>query len=540
MKKIFISYRRSDTSAASGRIFDRLVKRFGKDAVFKDVDVIPLGVDFRKHIRNAIEQSAVQLVLIGPRWLDVADEYGRRRLDQADDPVRMEIEIALRLEVAVMPVLIDGAQLPSATSLPAAISQLAHMKAFVLNIDHEFDLDLSEAFLAIETFLRGERNRQASSSDQLLPVHGLHMGRRIAISLGLAAVAMTTTATAWWFVRSNVRQTATFPLPQVRWQSRVPGLLTAGPAVAEGLVYAVADGNILLALNASDGSVRWRQLLERQTTGVIAVDGGLLCVGSPDGYVYGFNAKNGMPLWQWQSRGSAPGNSLPAVAAGQPFIYSNSGLGTVDFTGHVVRLDGTNGSQLWSYTCGGTSEWPPVIANGVLYAGTSNAEVFALATLDGSLKWSQVAAPVADTVPTLLGATVFIGSTDGHTQALDAMTGSIMWTTATADSVHFPPAIDLASVYVGAENGTLYALHAHDGSVRWRRSIGGAIISSPLVLGDAVLAPSSDRYLYAFGAVNGELRWRYAVGGIPTGLVAANGIGYLGTADGLTLALSLF
>ena len=69
MSKIIISYRRSDSAPVAGRIFDRLVQHYGKDSVFMDIDNIPFGTDFRKHIQNVISNSDVVIAVVGPKWL---------------------------------------------------------------------------------------------------------------------------------------------------------------------------------------------------------------------------------------------------------------------------------------------------------------------------------------------------------------------------------------------------------------------------------------------------------------------------------------
>src|SRR4051812_38879350 len=94
--KLFISYRRDDARHLTDRIYDRLVTQFGKAAVFKDVDAIPLGVDFRGHLTESVAQCDVVLVVIGRNWLSVRDASGRRRLDDENDLVRAEIELALQ------------------------------------------------------------------------------------------------------------------------------------------------------------------------------------------------------------------------------------------------------------------------------------------------------------------------------------------------------------------------------------------------------------------------------------------------------------
>ena len=92
--KIVVSYRRSD-SAMAGRIFDRLVQHFGKTNLFIDIDNVPFGVDFRKHIDDALKTSDLLVAIIGHNWLGSKDG-GTARIMNAADPVRVELETALQ------------------------------------------------------------------------------------------------------------------------------------------------------------------------------------------------------------------------------------------------------------------------------------------------------------------------------------------------------------------------------------------------------------------------------------------------------------
>src|SRR5215510_4971750 len=113
MPQIFISYRRADTGKDAGRIYDRLVDTFGKPSVFKDVDNIPLGTDFRRVLTEYIEKSDVMLVLIGERWLEVDANTGLRRIDDENDFVRFEILHALtKPNLKIIPVVITPARPP--------------------------------------------------------------------------------------------------------------------------------------------------------------------------------------------------------------------------------------------------------------------------------------------------------------------------------------------------------------------------------------------------------------------------------------------
>ena len=139
--RIFISYRRDDTAYPAGWLFDRLRDRVG-GRVFKDVDSIELGDDFVDRITAAVASCDVLLVLIGDRWLTIDDAGGRRRIDDPDDFVRLEIQAALKREIRVIPVLVGGAKMPRPDELPAALAGLARRQALELN-PGRFDFDMS-------------------------------------------------------------------------------------------------------------------------------------------------------------------------------------------------------------------------------------------------------------------------------------------------------------------------------------------------------------------------------------------------------------
>jgi hypothetical protein len=141
--KVFLSYRREDSAAYTGRVQDRLAREFGSDLLFMDVDNIPLGVDFGIVLRDAVAECEVLLAVIGPNWLDARDEAGSRRLDDPNDFVRIEIGAALQRSIRVIPILIDGAKVPKASQLPEDLKELAMRNA--LDVRHSsFHSDLDK------------------------------------------------------------------------------------------------------------------------------------------------------------------------------------------------------------------------------------------------------------------------------------------------------------------------------------------------------------------------------------------------------------
>jgi len=129
MPRIFISYRREDSSGHAGRLFDCVRERFGDEAVFMDVTDLRPGVDFTKALDSALASCGVVLVVIGTQWLTATDTSGHRRLDDPGDFVRLEIAHALARDAQVIPVLVRGAAMPREQDLPEDLRPLARRQA---------------------------------------------------------------------------------------------------------------------------------------------------------------------------------------------------------------------------------------------------------------------------------------------------------------------------------------------------------------------------------------------------------------------------
>lgn len=129
MARIFISYRRDDSGYAASIVRNHLESDFGAGSVFMDIDNIPLGVDFRKHLSDAVATCDVLIALIGERWTGAVPGRSERRIDDTKDFVRIEVEAALQRGIPVVPVLVDKAQLPVADALPQSLRELVFRNA---------------------------------------------------------------------------------------------------------------------------------------------------------------------------------------------------------------------------------------------------------------------------------------------------------------------------------------------------------------------------------------------------------------------------
>ena len=144
MSAVFISYRRSGAKHSAYRLKDRLKQAFGADKVFIDLEDIQPGLPFADVIKETIARCSVILVVIGPRWLEMQDMHGSRKLDDVDDWVRQEIEAAMASDARVIPVLVDGAPELTPEEVPASLREFAGLQAVRLNENEtywHFDVD---------------------------------------------------------------------------------------------------------------------------------------------------------------------------------------------------------------------------------------------------------------------------------------------------------------------------------------------------------------------------------------------------------------
>jgi pterin-4a-carbinolamine dehydratase len=140
---IFVSYRREDSAAEAGRLRTTLLGQFGDEAVFMDTSSIQPGEKWPSGISSALESAEAVLVIIGPEWVRVSDQWGDRRIDEENDWVRKEIEQALGQDKEVIPVLVREARVPPTDKLPESISALFDRQAIEIRTsywDHDIKL----------------------------------------------------------------------------------------------------------------------------------------------------------------------------------------------------------------------------------------------------------------------------------------------------------------------------------------------------------------------------------------------------------------
>jgi hypothetical protein len=220
LSAIFISYRRDDARADAGRLARDLQTRLTGTRIFRDIDTIEPGVDFVTAIEKAVGSSAAVLAIIGPRWLSATDTSGTRRLDNPDDIVRIEIEMALQRDVRIIPLLVGGASMPSSADLPPPLAKLARRNAHELS-ESRWDYDVQKLAQSLATILGVKFAPDMTSATPAPVSEGRRFGRfllaAILSALGIIlllpalfdgdvkafAFAATCLGGAWWLFKKR-------------------------------------------------------------------------------------------------------------------------------------------------------------------------------------------------------------------------------------------------------------------------------------------------------------------------------------------------
>src|SRR6202034_3842784 len=144
---------RADSEAMTGRIFDRLIAHYGKEAIFRDIDDIPPGIDFRVHINQTLLKTHILLPIVGPQWVGMSSDGSADRIQEETDPVRVEVETALRRRVPLIPVLIGSTKMPSSDLLPPSLKDFAFRNAVKVDTGQDFDYHMDRLIRSMDAIL---------------------------------------------------------------------------------------------------------------------------------------------------------------------------------------------------------------------------------------------------------------------------------------------------------------------------------------------------------------------------------------------------
>lgn len=285
------------------------------------------------------------------------------------------------------------------------------------------------------------------------------------------------------------------------------GFEQSSPAVASGSVFIGTAGRQVVSINAETGEQQWSHNVIGPIHSSPAVAGGIVYILDGNGTLLAFDAQTGEQQWSEPSESyvaANEGTSSPAVVDHTVYLGSPRG--------DLRALDLETGEEIWSFDTGRNAPLAsPAVANGTVYIGGFGRYVFGVDAQSGEQQWafdtrsfegagfsSPSSWGATASSPAVADGTVYIGNNDNQLYALDAQTGEERWGFVTENDIQSSPAVADGTVYVGSNDNHLYAIDAETGSELWSFETGGEIgWSSPTVADGVVYVGSTDNRLYA-------------------------------------------
>jgi len=274
--------------------------------------------------------------------------------------------------------------------------------------------------------------------------------------------------------------------------------------------------------------VKWKFPTGNRIVSSPVIDNKKIYFGSDDGNVYAIDAESGREIWRRSTKGPVP--STPAVAAGIVYFAS--------YDGNFYALNAETGALKWKFATGGERRFEakglhgmqpknqtiadpfdiylssPVVADGLVYFGSGDGNLYALDAATGDLRWKFKTGDVVHASPAFVNGVVFVGSWDSYFYAVDAKTGKEKWRFHGGEDplIHnqvgfqSSPAVIDGTVYTGCRDAQVYALDVATGKEKWRFDNALSwVITSPGVTRGKVFFATSDSSLYHMAdAVTGK------------------------------------
>jgi len=352
-------------------------------------------------------------------------------------------------------------------------------------------------------------------------------------------VAVTFPALGQSMFRGDAARSGVYPgsgptqAPAVRWAFTAAGPIVASPVVADGVVYVGSLSGHLYAVDTATGREKWNFKSSMPIASSVAVANGVVYFVSSAGSLVALDAAAGQPKWvyaveherRFEARnlhGYRPAaqtipdawdvyTSSPAVANG--IVYFGSG------DGNVYAVDASSGLLQWKFATGDVVHASPAVASGTVYVGSFDGNLYALDAVSGQQKWvfkggqdpaihNQVG---FQSSPTVVDGTVYVGCRDAHVYAIDAASGRKKWDYPTSKSwVNSTPVVRDGLVYAStSDSSRFFALDARTGRLRFNFDAKAYVFSSPALAGNLAYFGSHNGRLYAVDAKSGALAWTF-------------------------------
>ena len=321
----------------------------------------------------------------------------------------------------------------------------------------------------------------------------------------------------------NVIGTSAFSKQSVKpnWVFECEDEIRGTPLYQDGVLYLGCYDNNMYAINAVDGSFKWKYPTNGGITGKPGYYKGNIYFGSEDNRIHAVSTQTGNVVWTYFTDGEI--RSSPTVAQGHIFVGSD------DEKLHAVQLQ--TGRSSWQYDVGSPIRSTPFVTEDRVFFGCEGGDLFCL-DFTGVVRWRYNAKRPITSSPIVHNETVFFGSLDSHLYALDSETGWLLWRSRMSRGTISSPVVENRRLYIGSADNNLYCFDIKTSKEVWRFSAQHQVNSSPLLHQGSVYFGSVDGSIYCLDQTNGQQKWRFETQGPITGSPIAHGDEiYIGSTD---------
>jgi len=315
------------------------------------------------------------------------------------------------------------------------------------------------------------------------------------------------------------------------WKFKCEDEIRSTPTIYRGSVFVGAYDNNLYALNAADGTFKWKYPTEGGIVGIPAVspDENILIFGSEDGFLHVIDVRTGRVQWTFKTGG--PIRGTVNVTLGIAFFGSDDG------NLYAVRL--STGRELWKYESGAPIRSKPAVTSERIVFGNEAGDVIGL-DLSKNVKWHIKAKRAVTSSPVIADDIAYFGSVDWHVYAIDINSGWTVWRVRTGKPILSSPLLVGNQLFIGSADNFMYALDVNaSGRELWKFEAQGQIVSSPVFANGAIYFGSVDKNVYSVEVKKGKQRWAFETGGpIASSGTITDGILYIGSTDHNLYALN--
>lgn len=309
--------------------------------------------------------------------------------------------------------------------------------------------------------------------------------------------------------RGNAARTGEMPgpgpegAPELRWTFEVKGVVSSTAAVDGDSVYigSIYD-TALIALDAANGTERWRVDVSDGIRSSPAVADGVVYFGSSNHTVYALYSDDGEIAWKFET--AADVNSSPAIVDGTVYVTSHDG--------HLYALDADDGTRRWDFQLQGRSDSSPAIRDGILLVHDEYGLVYALDATDGQELWRFDAGSEILASPLATADNAIVVSKEGRVHALELQSGRELWRFDSSADVISPPSVSQNVLIVTTIASEVHALDVASGNELWRYSPPERGRHASAIFNDTVYISSLYADIYAIDINSGTELWRFEPG----------------------------